>query len=102
MDLSLVEVPRWVKKPGASKRVETHEQLAAALEDGWVLRLAGPQDAPAPVVETEPVYDAPDAPAGAGEADAAVYGESEPDAEGGEESSEDDTKRGRGRPKKGR
>ena len=46
-DLSGVEVPRLVKKPGDYKRVETLDDLRAALEDGWVLRL----EPPAPEVD---------------------------------------------------
>ena len=46
-DLSGVEVPRLVKKPGFYKRVETLDDLRAALEDGWVLRL----EPPAPEVD---------------------------------------------------
>jgi hypothetical protein len=53
MDLSKVEVPRLVKKPGEHKRVNTMAELEAALSDGWVLRL--------PTVPAEPV--AEDAPA---------------------------------------
>ncbi len=34
-----VEVPRLVKKPGETKRVNTRAELDAALKDGWVLRL---------------------------------------------------------------
>lgn len=41
-DLSGVEVPRLVKKPGAHKRVETLDDLKAALAEGWVLRLEPP------------------------------------------------------------
>lgn len=34
-----VELPRLVKKPGHYLRVNTLEELDAALADGWVLRL---------------------------------------------------------------
>ncbi len=53
-DLSGVEVPRLVKKPGARKRVENMQELVAALKDGWVLRL-----------EAEPIPDVLDDPDGA-------------------------------------
>jgi hypothetical protein len=38
-DTATVEVPRLVKKPGETKRVNTREELDAALADGWALRL---------------------------------------------------------------
>ncbi len=52
VDTADVEVPRLVKKAGEDpKRVNTKEELDAALADGWVLRL--------PVAEPEPSDDAP-------------------------------------------
>lgn len=41
-----VEVPRLVKKRGERKRVNTREELDAALADGWVLRLEPAEDEP--------------------------------------------------------
>jgi len=41
-DLSGIEVPRLVKKPGERKRVETLDDLKAALAEGWVLKLEPP------------------------------------------------------------
>lgn len=39
-DLDRIEVPRLVKKPGGeTKRVNTKEELDAALKDGWLLKL---------------------------------------------------------------
>lgn len=50
-----IELPRLVKKPGAYKRVDTVEELNAALKDGWVLRLPAPAaDASADASDTEP------------------------------------------------
>jgi hypothetical protein len=87
-----IETPRLVKKPGPPveyKRVETAGELAAALEDGWYLRLPVASDVPipAPVVVAakpvkaqEPLVEAPETP----EPDVVPNEEgtaSEPDAE---------------------
>lgn len=50
--LAHIEVPRLLKKPdGTRKRVDTHVELAEALEDGWLVSL--PTAAPAPVLVDE-------------------------------------------------
>lgn len=42
-----IETPRLVKKPdGSRKRVENQDELAAALADGWKVRLDDPDVAP--------------------------------------------------------
>jgi len=38
-DVDRTELPRMVKKPGETKVVNTKEELASALAEGWVLRL---------------------------------------------------------------
>lgn len=41
--MSAIELPRHVKKPGGLwLRVDTPDELAAALADGWCVRLANP------------------------------------------------------------
>lgn len=60
-NLSGIEVPRWVKKPGEAKRVETHAELETALADGWVLRLPPVADViGASVVDGERPAELPD------------------------------------------
>lgn len=102
MDITSIEVPRLVKKPGAFKRVENHTELAAARADGWVLRLPPATgivltDAPAEIAKV-PVSAAQE---GAGEVLDAQAEDAAPETAEDSGGSVDEGKRKAGRPKKG-
>jgi hypothetical protein len=103
-----IETPRLVKKPGPPvqhKRVNTPEELAAALEQGWLLSLPTPAE-PVPATDAPDAYapvfpsveDDPDGtPPDEGDEDPSDDGESQDEAPDG---SGEPPKRKPGRPKK--
>lgn len=99
-DVSHVEVPRHVKKPGAWLRVNTLQELQEALVDGWVLRLPSPStEAPAPASEPETASELA-ADAGPVTYDASELADEEPGGPAGDVDEAPQAKRGPGRPKK--